>query len=86
MKKSYWFAALSAVCQRSGRMRDCSRHDPQIPDQFQHATRRKHLGRLLINSMNSSQTRVDRNAAVRFRTVEMAFGARAGLRGNANER
>src|SRR2546429_337102 len=36
-------------------MRDCSRHDPQSPDQFQHATLRKHLGRLLISAMNAAQ-------------------------------
>jgi hypothetical protein len=58
-------------------MRDCSRHDARIPDQFGQATTvRKDLGCLLDEDFTN---RVDRNPTVRFWTLEIAFGARADL-------
>jgi len=78
MKTSYWFAALtpfvSAVlaCVTAVAMMRGSR--------FNSGNRAggKHLGCLLINYEGFART-VDRNATVRFRSVEVAFGAHSDL-------
>jgi len=86
MKTNFWFFALSPFIGAAvGVVAAAAMIGRSLFSSSQRA-RRKHLGRLLINIHELFANRVDRNAAVRFGTLEMALGVRAGLRENANHR